>query len=318
MIHWVSAARAVAAEVRLYDRLFAVPRPEDGPGDLVDHLNPASLEVVHGAMLEPSMAGAAPGSRWQLERLGYFVVDTVDSRPGAPVLNRIVTLRDSWQARPGDGRAGAGTAAPERQRSPKAGTRPPRKSRVEYRAEGRLRDPVLAARYAEWPAAYGVSEADADLLTADVAVGDLFAAAVDAGAPAPAVARWLVNELPPALGDRDLAASPLTGAGLAALLLAVESATVSGQAAKDVFAEMVDRGGEPAEIIAARGLLQVSDEDAIAALVEGVIAANPDKVDQYRSGKSALSGFFVGQVIKASQGRANPQVVQRLVAEWLR
>ena len=97
VVHWVSAPHAVPAEVRLYDRLFTVAHPEETDGEVSDALNPDSLQVVRGAMLEPSLAGAEPGSRWQLERLGYFVVDGEDSRPAMPVLNRIVTLRDSWQ-----------------------------------------------------------------------------------------------------------------------------------------------------------------------------------------------------------------------------
>jgi glutaminyl-tRNA synthetase len=93
-IHWVSAADAVDAEVRLYDRLFDVEDP--GGEDWLDHLNPASLEVIRDAKVEPGLARAEPGSRWQFERTGYFCVDTVDSRPGAPVFNRTVTLRDTW------------------------------------------------------------------------------------------------------------------------------------------------------------------------------------------------------------------------------
>ncbi|MDP7048756.1 MAG: glutamine--tRNA ligase, partial [Verrucomicrobiota bacterium] len=97
-IHWVSAAHAHEVEVRLYDRLFAVEDPnreEDGKTYL-DHLNPHSLEVIRDARLEPGLAKAEPGERFQFERLGYFCVDTVDSRPGKPVFNRTVTLRDAW------------------------------------------------------------------------------------------------------------------------------------------------------------------------------------------------------------------------------
>ncbi|HVF13986.1 MAG TPA: glutamine--tRNA ligase/YqeY domain fusion protein, partial [Acidimicrobiales bacterium] len=313
VVHWVSAAHAVPAEVRLYDRLFKVPRPEEAEGDLSEQLNPESLQVVAGAMLEPGLADAEPGSRWQLERIGYFVVDEKDSRPGAPVLNRIVTLRDSGPAPP----ELAVGAAGRRAQSDKAKSRPPKRSRVEYRAEARLRDPVLADRLATWPDVHEISAADADLLTGDRATGDLFRDAIAAGAPAGAVARWIVNELPPALGDRELADTPLTGAGLAALVAAVESGAITGAAAKDVLAEMVDRGGDPQSIVAERRLAQVSDEASISALVDGVIAANPDKVDLYRGGKTALFGFFVGQVVRASQGNANPQVVQKVLAQRL-
>ena len=323
VIHWVAAAYAVPAEVRLYDRLFRVARPEEADGDLAEHLNPDSLQVITGAMLELEPGRAEPGSHWQLERVGYFVVDTGDSRPGAPVLNRVVTLRDSWSAGPAPADAppppAAATAATDRQeKSEKAKTRPAKRSRVEYRAEARVRHPVLADRLAQWPAEHGISDTDADLLTGDVVTGDVFVGAVANGAPAAAVARWIINELPSALGDREVADAPITGKGLAALVLAVESGEITGAAGKEVLSEMVERGRTPERIIAERGLAQVSDEGAIATLVDEVVAANPDKLAAYIDGKTALFGFFVGQVIRASRGNANPQVVQKLLTERLR
>ena len=98
VIHWVSAEHAVPAEVRLYDRLFLTENPEDVPEgqDYKTNLNPRSLEVVRGCWVEPSLAQAAPGSRYQFERLGYFCADAADSQPGTPVFNRTVSLRDTW------------------------------------------------------------------------------------------------------------------------------------------------------------------------------------------------------------------------------
>jgi glutaminyl-tRNA synthetase len=95
-IHWVSAGHAIEAEVRLYDRLFTVESPENHPDrDFTGFLNPGSLEVVATAKIEPSLAGATPGNRYQFERLGYFAADP-DSAPGRLVFNRTVTLRDQW------------------------------------------------------------------------------------------------------------------------------------------------------------------------------------------------------------------------------
>ncbi len=97
-IHWVSAEHAFEAEVRLYDHLFARPHPTDvAEGeDWKQGLNPNSCEVIRGAKLEPALASAPPGSRWQFERQGYFCADSGDSRPGRPVFNRAVALRDTW------------------------------------------------------------------------------------------------------------------------------------------------------------------------------------------------------------------------------
>jgi glutaminyl-tRNA synthetase len=94
-IHWVSAEHAADAEVRLYDRLFQSENPEEGGRDPLDDLNPHSLERVTGAKVEPSLASVAAGARYQFERQGYFCADP-ESRPGHPVFNRTVTLKDSW------------------------------------------------------------------------------------------------------------------------------------------------------------------------------------------------------------------------------
>jgi glutaminyl-tRNA synthetase len=97
-IHWVSAPKALSATVRLYDHLFKVENPDDAPvgSTFLDNLNPASLEILNDAKLEPSLANAAPVQRYQFERVGYFYVDPIDSKPGKPVFNRTATLRDSW------------------------------------------------------------------------------------------------------------------------------------------------------------------------------------------------------------------------------
>jgi glutaminyl-tRNA synthetase len=95
-LHWVSAAHAVPAEVRLYDRLFCVPDALSEEGDFTTYLNPKSLEILKSCRLEPSLADAVPGDRFQFERLGYFCVDSGDSSEKAPVFNRTVTLRDAW------------------------------------------------------------------------------------------------------------------------------------------------------------------------------------------------------------------------------
>ncbi|MCC7410013.1 MAG: glutamine--tRNA ligase/YqeY domain fusion protein [Gammaproteobacteria bacterium] len=104
-LHWVSAAHAVTAEVRLYDRLFTVPDPEhDDKVHFLAHINPDSLAVIRDARVEPGLADAAPETRLQFERLGYFCVDRHDSAPGRPVFNRTVTLRDTWARIQGAGR----------------------------------------------------------------------------------------------------------------------------------------------------------------------------------------------------------------------
>jgi glutaminyl-tRNA synthetase len=119
-LHWVSAAHAINAEVRLYDHLFITPNPADPKeeSDFTSLLNPKSIETIPSCKIEPSLAAAAPGTHFQFLRLGYFCVDSVDSTPGRPVFNRTVTLRDTW--------AKIEKAQPERvvpEKAPKAGDR---------------------------------------------------------------------------------------------------------------------------------------------------------------------------------------------------
>jgi glutaminyl-tRNA synthetase len=94
-LHWVSAAHAYEAEIRLYDRLFSTAQPGQASGEFLDDLNTDSVQVIR-AQLEPALRDAAPEDRFQFERHGYFVADRVDSKPGEPVFNRTVTLKDSW------------------------------------------------------------------------------------------------------------------------------------------------------------------------------------------------------------------------------
>jgi glutaminyl-tRNA synthetase len=97
-LHWVSAPHCLKAEVRLYDNLFVRENPDDVEEgrDFTDYLNPHSLEILKPCYVEPSLSDAAPESRYQFERLGYFCADSVDSKQGSPVFNRIVTLKDEW------------------------------------------------------------------------------------------------------------------------------------------------------------------------------------------------------------------------------
>ncbi len=320
VIHWLSARHAVKAELRLYDRLFRVTKPDEG-GDVMANLNPDSLAVVHG-FVEPSLAGATPGSRYQFERVGYFAVDSEDSKPGQLVFNRIVGLREAAAADAASVPVPIGTAdtapvAAVAGKSGKAKTRPPRRSGAEFRSEARARDAELAAAFTRYRDQLGLSESEADLLSGERATRALFEATLAAGAKPAGAARLIVNELPRVLGEREVDELKIGGAELAALLALIEAGTITGPAGKDVLAELVERGGDPRQIVEARGLSSLTDAGALEAIVDDVLARNAAKVAEYRSGRTGLLGFFVGQVVRAAQGKANPQLVQEVVARRL-
>jgi glutaminyl-tRNA synthetase len=314
-IQWVSAEHAVPAEVRLYDRLFTVPDPEAGEGDFKDHLNPRSLVVVQGALVEPSLRDAEPGSRWQFERVGYFYADPVDSKPGALVFNRTVTLRDAWAK--ATEKAAAPAPAPKAEKKPKAERAPRTEAARPAGAMEIVRSPELEARRARFVAELGLSQADADVLTRDDELASLFETTVGLGAAPKSVASWIVNVVLLEVKERGVSSIEFTPAELRELIGLVEDGTISAASGKAVLADMARGGGGPAEIVERRGLRQVSDPGALAPLVDQVIAANAGKADEYRAGKTGLLGFFVGQVMRQSGGNANPTLVSDLVRERL-
>jgi aspartyl-tRNA(Asn)/glutamyl-tRNA(Gln) amidotransferase subunit B len=163
--------------------------------------------------------------------------------------------------------------------------------------------------------AFGLSEYDAGLLTAERELADYYEATLAAGAEPKLAANWINGELAAAL-NRDglpITASPVGPAALAGLLARIADDTISGKIAKDVFAALWQGEGTADAIIEARGLKQITDTGAIEAAVDAVLAANPDQVEQLRAGKDKVLGFLVGQVMKATQGKANPAQVNALL-----
>jgi len=298
-IHWVSKPHAVRAEVRLYDRLFRVPDPEAAEGEFTEHLNPESLAAFEG-YIEPSVLRDPPDTRYQFERLGYFWPDPVDSRPDRLVFNRIVALRDSWtKAREKP------KISPKVQPKPAQGAESKPKTRAELTPEQQDKHARLAA--------LGVGEAEASVLVREHRLAAYFEEAARYG-DATAVAAWVVNDLGPAIRAGDARVSP---AQLAALVGLIQEGTINSRIAKDVLAEALETGAAPVEIVEAKGLRQISDVGAIELVVDRLLADNPDKVRAFRGGKTALAGFFVGAVMRETEGRANPHLVQDLVARKL-
>jgi aspartyl-tRNA(Asn)/glutamyl-tRNA(Gln) amidotransferase subunit B len=167
---------------------------------------------------------------------------------------------------------------------------------------------------------YGLSSYDAGVLTADKAVADYFEACIKAYPEAKTVSNWISGELFRLLKETetDIEEVRITPAALAELLTFVEKGTINQNTAKAILGEMFKSGRAAAEIVAEKGLAQISDADELGRIVEQVIAANPDPVAEYRAGKERLFGWFVGQVMKATRGKANPQLVTELLKEKLR
>jgi aspartyl-tRNA(Asn)/glutamyl-tRNA(Gln) amidotransferase subunit B len=173
------------------------------------------------------------------------------------------------------------------------------------------------AKRARFTRDYGLSAYDAGVLASEREIADFFEATA-AGRDGKAAANWVINELFGRLNreGKDIGASPLSAAQLGAILDLIGAGTISGKIAKDLFEIVWVEGGDPRTIVEARGMVQVSDVGAIEKMVDDIIAANPDKVTQAKA-KPTLIGWFVGQVMRASGGRANPQAVNELLKRKL-
>ena len=166
---------------------------------------------------------------------------------------------------------------------------------------------------------YGLSIDDALLLTATPAAAAYFEECAKASANPRASANWIMGDLAYALktSGKDIDNSPIKSGDLAALIRAVDSGEISGKIAKTVFEEMGRTGENPASVIRRMGLVQVSDEASLGPLIDTIMAANPKQLEEYRSGKTRVLGFFVGQVMKETKGQANPQIVNELLQKKL-
>lgn len=167
--------------------------------------------------------------------------------------------------------------------------------------------------------ALGITPYNAEVLTAEVETARWFDTLLDEGAAPAAASNWVTGELFGALNriGKDITQSPVTPGQAAELLALVADGTLSGSLAKQVFEVMLETGDAPGKIVEERGLKQTSDTGAIEAVIADVLAKNPNQLEQYRGGKVALFGFFVGQTMKAMGGKANPQVVNELLKKAL-
>ena len=175
------------------------------------------------------------------------------------------------------------------------------------------------ARKERYMKEFGLSSEDAVFMTNDKATADYFEAAVDAGAEPKACVNWLMGEFASQLSTDgiEIAKAPVSAENLAALLKLISKGTISGKIAKKVFATMWKEGGNPEEIVKAQGLVQISDTAELSKLVDEVVGKNPKAVEDFKAGKKKAVGALVGQIMKATKGKANPRVINELLNKKL-
>ena len=324
----------VGCEFRLYDRLFRVPHPEGenedadddsaGPSEqsaepgaaetapvsagFMRYLTPDSLKVMHG-FVEPSVANDPADTRYQFERQGYFWRDPVELGQGL-VFGRIITLKDTWgkeaqKAEGGEQRAESKKEAAATAKAQKTKDQKPQDQTPKAHPLTPEQDAELARLVS-----LGAAEGDARTIARDEALLAFVSGATQDGTFGQ-VASWTVNELVAGLRKGEV---KVGAAALAPLAEQFAAGAVSARVVREALARAAASGEAPLSIIEREGLnAGLSDAELQKAVAE-VLAASPDKVDAYRGGKVALLGFFTGQVMRATGGKADPQKLAAALA----
>ena len=304
-IQWVSSKEAKQIEVRLYDRLFKNEAPEG-----IEDLNPHSLKIVKNALIEPAVILEKIDERFQFERQGYFYADPVDYTDKKPVFNKIVGLKDSWGKK----------TKTEKSNSKNEEKNETKKQAKNEQVVGEVtamseKEKVLFEKYSN---ELGLNAEVSNILARDEKLSSFYEEALSTLNSPISLANIIVTEVARELKDKEINQLKFTAEQIAQLVKILDTGTISSKIAKQVFEEMVKSGENPSKIVEDKGLIQISDPAIISPIIDEVIAKNPDNVAKFKEGNTKLLGFFVGQVLKSTGGKANPKVVNQLVAQKLK
>ncbi len=292
-IQWVEAKSAKKVELRLYDRLFKDEIPEG-----IEAINPDSLKIIKDALIEPAVITDRPDERFQFEREGYFYADPIDYHDGAPVFNKIVALKES---------------SAKKKKAPKTAERPSKKVQIDGEVT-----PMTAeeeTRFEYYTKELKLNSEVANTLARDTKLSRFFQEALKIHNSPINLANLISNEVAREFKQKEsLTFTPIQ---IAQLVKMIDEETISTKIAKEVFEAMSKSGENPEKIVQEKGLIQISDPAQILPIINDIIAKNPDNVAKYQAGNKKLLGFFVGQTLKATGGKANPKVVNELVGKRL-
>ncbi|MDX9796195.1 MAG: glutamine--tRNA ligase/YqeY domain fusion protein [Arcobacteraceae bacterium] len=303
-IQWVCAKKAKTIEVRLYDRLYKNEAPEG-----LEDLNPDSLHIIKNALIEPAVITDKADERFQFERQGYFYADPIDYTDDNPVFNKIVGLKDSWAKKTKEAES-----APKSQ--PK--TAPKQETpKVQVVGSEAPMSEVQKTLFEKYTNELKLNGEVANILARDEKLSSFYEEALRVLNSPVNLANIIANEVARELKEKELTQLKFKAQHIAELIKMVDDETISNKIAKQIFEEMVQTGESPIKIVESKGLVQISDPAVILPIINEIIAKNSDNVEKYKAGNTKLLGFFVGQVLKTTGGKANPQVVNELVAQQL-
>lgn len=299
-IQWVSASKAKNIEVRLYDRLYKNEAPEG-----LEDLNPDSLSIIKDALVEPAVIEDDVDERFQFERQGYFYKDPIDYTDETPVFNKIVSLKDSWAKK-----------SKKEDDKPKA-TQKQEPKKVQIDGEAAPLTKKQEALFEKYTKELKLNSEVSNILCRDEKLSSFYEETLKHLDSPVALANIVANDIAKQLKEKSISELKFNASDIAELIKMVDDETISTKIAKQVFEEMSESGESPKQIVEGKGLIQISDPAVISPIIDDIIAKNPDNLEKFKNGNTKLSGFFVGQVLKATGGKANPKVVNELVAKAL-
>ncbi len=297
-IQWVEASSAKKAEVRVYDRLFKEELPRG-----IEDLNPDSLRVIKDALVEPSVDSDI-SDRFQFEREGYFYKDPIDYSSSNLVFNKIVSLKDSWakKSKPNESKK------EERRREPK---------KVQIDGEVTPMSKEEEAKFNRFKDELKLNFEVSNTLARDEVLSNFFLEALEYYSRAVTIANLVTNDVARELKQKESSHLKYSPKDIATLASMIDKERISTKIAKDVFEIMSCEGREPESIVKEKGLEQISNPDELLPIIDDILSKNSDNVKKYRDGNQKLFGFFVGQVLKATGGKANPKVANELIKDRL-
>ena len=298
-IQWVDAVRAKKIEVRLYDRLYKNEAPEG-----LEDLNPNSLTIIKNAYIEPAVITDKADVRFQFEREGYFYADPIDYCDENPVFNKIVGLKDSW----------AKKTKTEDKPVEKVVVKQEVKKEAVVGVEQEMSESQKAL-FEKYTCNLRLNNEVSNILARDEVLSKFYEEALAELNSSVTIANIVANDVAKELKQSDKL--KFDAKQIAQLAKMIDEEIISSKIAKQVFEEMVNSGENPSKIVEDKGLVQITDVNIILPIIDEVMAKNPDNVAKYKAGNDKLFGFFVGQVLKATDGKANPKVVNDLVIEKL-
>ena len=296
-IQWLSIKEAKQVEIRLYDRLFKTETPVG-----IEDINTNSLEIIKNAFVEPAVINEKINVRFQFERQGYFYADPEDYTNAKPVFNKIVGLKDSW------GKKTKVIEAPIKSQSKK----------VQIDGTEIAMSEDQKNLFTKYTSTLGLNAEVANIIARDESLSKFYEESLSMLNSPVSLANIITNEVARELKQMDIKDLKFSVKQITQLVKTLDDEIISNKMAKQVFEDMVKTGKDPKQIIEDKGLVQISDPSVILPIIDEIIAKNPDNLAKFKAGNTKLLGFFVGQVLKSTGGKANPKVVNTLVAEKLK